>query len=115
MQSKVLLAHQVWGNGELVPHQQEDSGYLRLNFKLHIYFAVQVPPALPPSVRRSVKWLLGWLVVCMNRWLVGWLVSHLVRWSVSLSVSLLVGWFTRKKQKMKQLSLTGILLYKIGL
>ena len=31
----------MWDNSELVPHQTDDQGFLRLNFKLHIYFAVQ--------------------------------------------------------------------------
>ena len=32
---------QVWDNTELVPHEEGSKVYLKLNFKLHIYFAVQ--------------------------------------------------------------------------
>lgn len=32
---------QVWDNTELVPHEESNKLYLRLNFKLHIYFAAQ--------------------------------------------------------------------------
>ena len=31
----------VWDNTELVPHEESNKVYLRLNFKLHIYFAAQ--------------------------------------------------------------------------
>lgn len=31
----------VWDNNELVPHEEGSKVYLKLNFKLHIYFAVQ--------------------------------------------------------------------------
>ena len=36
-----LLYLQVWDNTELVPHEESNKVYLRLNFKLHIYFAAQ--------------------------------------------------------------------------
>ena len=36
-----LLYVQVWDNTELVPHEESNKVYLRLNFKLHIYFAAQ--------------------------------------------------------------------------
>ena len=32
---------EVWDNTELVPHEESNKVYLKLNFKLHIYFAVQ--------------------------------------------------------------------------
>ena len=32
---------EVWDNNELVPHEENNKVYLKLNFKLHIYFAVQ--------------------------------------------------------------------------
>ena len=31
----------MWDNTELVPHEESNKVYLRLNFKLHIYFAAQ--------------------------------------------------------------------------
>lgn len=31
----------MWDNTELVPHEENNKVYLKLNFKLHIYFAVQ--------------------------------------------------------------------------
>ena len=31
----------MWDNTELVPHEESNKLYLRLNFKLHIYFAAQ--------------------------------------------------------------------------
>ena len=32
---------EVWDNTELVPHEEGIKVFLKLNFKLHIYFAVQ--------------------------------------------------------------------------
>lgn len=32
---------EVWDNNELVPHEENNKVFLKLNFKLHIYFAVQ--------------------------------------------------------------------------
>ena len=37
----IILFSQVWDNTELVPHEENNKVYLKLNFKLHIYFAVQ--------------------------------------------------------------------------
>ena len=37
----ILLYLEVWDNTELVPHEESNKVYLRLNFKLHIYFAAQ--------------------------------------------------------------------------
>ena len=37
----IILFPQVWDNTELVPHEENNKVYLKLNFKLHIYFAVQ--------------------------------------------------------------------------
>lgn len=36
-----MLSLKVWDNTELVPHEESNKVYLKLNFKLHIYFAVQ--------------------------------------------------------------------------
>ena len=36
-----MLNLEVWDNTELVPHEESNKVYLRLNFKLHIYFAAQ--------------------------------------------------------------------------
>jgi hypothetical protein len=66
---------QMWESPELVPHEVSGRVYLRINFKLHIYFAVRkiicgsmtVPDCLAevysadrhPSPRLPVSWIHG--------------------------------------------------------